>query len=87
MKAIARSPPTNDTAYEIARKVQEYLGADVQLVWVVYPEQCMVEIYRADGSIALLKEKDDLTGEDVVPGFRVPVRDIFPSSEMLGPTA
>ena len=77
----------NDEFYEIDQKVQEYLNAGVRLVWVVNPQQHIVHVYRADGSTALWKEKDDLSGEDVVPGFRVPVRDIFPSLEMLGSTS
>ncbi len=77
----------NEEVYELDQKVQEYLNAGVRLVWVVNPDVRTVHVYRADGTTALLKEKDELDGEDVVPGFRVPVRGIFPSPEMLGSTS
>ena len=35
-------------------------------------------VYRADGSVGRLREDDDLSGEDVIPGFRCPVREILP---------
>lgn len=77
----------NEEVYDLDQKVQEYLNAGVRLVWVINPQQHTVHVYRADGSTAFLREKGELDGEDVVPGFRVPVRDIFPSPEMLGSTS
>jgi len=69
----------NDLAYEIDEKVQEYLDAGVQLVWVVNPALHTVRIHRADGTITGLHESDDLSGENVVPGFRCSVATFFPS--------
>lgn len=68
----------NDVAYELERKIQEYLSAGVQLIWIVYPEQRTVRIHRGDGTIGWLTETGVLDGEDVIPGFRVPVRELFP---------
>ena len=68
----------NDLAYEIDRKVFEYLKAGVRLVWVINPALRSARIYRADGSISGLTEDDELDGEDVLPGFRRLLRDIFP---------
>jgi hypothetical protein len=41
--------------------------------------------YRSDGSVSRLRESDELSGEDVIPGFRCPVRDIFPPSQRATP--
>jgi Uma2 family endonuclease len=60
----------NELAYEVERKVQEYLDAGVLLVWVVYPETRMVFVHRQNGSVQKLRENEELTGEDVIPGFR-----------------
>jgi Uma2 family endonuclease len=68
----------NDLFEEVLAKVQEYLGAGVRLVWVISPATRTALIYRADGTIAGVREGGDLDGEDVVPGFRCPVRDVFP---------
>ena len=38
-------------------------------------------VYRADGSGSRLNEGDELSGEDVIPGFRCPVREILPRRE------
>jgi Uma2 family endonuclease len=65
----------NDTAYEIDEKVREFLDAGVQLIWVVNPEQRTVAIHRASGPGAILREHDEVSGEDVVPGFRCRVGD------------
>jgi Uma2 family endonuclease len=68
----------NDLAKDVEKKVEEDLGAGVRLVWVVDPDTRTVRIDRADGSAARLRQGDELSGEDVVPGFRCPVRDLFP---------
>ena len=60
----------NDLYYEVEDKVAEYLGTGVRMVWVVNPPTHTVRIHRVDGSEALLHEADELSGEDVVPGFR-----------------
>jgi Uma2 family endonuclease len=71
----------NDLDYETDRKVEEYLRAGVRLVWVVNPETKTVLIYRADGSIDGLREPGELIGEDVLPGFRCRVGDLFVTPE------
>ncbi len=69
----------NDLAYEVEIKVVEYLGAGVRLVWVINPEMRTVHIHRGDGSVGWLREDDELSGEDVLPGFRVRVSSLFPT--------
>jgi Uma2 family endonuclease len=69
----------NDLAYEVDEKVNEYLDADVRLVWVINPKLRTVRIHRLDGTVAVLSEADELSGEDVVPGFRCRVGELFPT--------
>jgi Uma2 family endonuclease len=76
----------NDTAYEVDQKVKEYLDAGVRLVWVVNPEIRTVRVHRLDGTIAGLSEHDELSGEDVVPGFRCRVGELFPAPPAPGNT-
>ncbi len=68
----------NDRAEELDEKLADYLRADVPLVWVIYPESRSVMVYRRDGSISRLLEENELSGEDVVPGFRCKLSEIFP---------
>jgi len=67
----------NDTAYEVDAKVQLYLDAGARLVWVVNPQQQTVEVHRATGQGTILRQNDELTGEDVVVGFQCRVADLF----------
>jgi Uma2 family endonuclease len=66
-----------DKVYELDRRVAEYLRAGVRLVWVVNPKACTVRICRPDGSGTTLQAANELTGEDVLPGFRCRVADLF----------
>jgi Uma2 family endonuclease len=76
---VAEVISPNDLAYEVDEKVKEYLDAGVRLVWVINPEIHTVRIHRLDGTITGLSEHDELSGEDVVPGFRCRVGELFPT--------
>jgi Uma2 family endonuclease len=67
----------SDTFRELEEKVMEYLQAGVRLVWVISPVLHTVTVYRPDGTITALRDSDELTAGDVVPGFRCKVSDLF----------
>ena len=46
----------NDRQYDVDHKVAEYLEVGVKLVWVINPDTRVVVIYRADGTIAGVRE-------------------------------
>ncbi len=69
----------NDLWHELQAKVEEYLAAGVLLVWVIDPETRTMHVYRRDGTVSLLREGDEVSGEDVVPGFRCELTSIFPA--------
>jgi Uma2 family endonuclease len=73
----------SDVSYEVDRRVQDYLSAGVKLVWVVHPQSRSVHVYRPGGQGVILSERDELDGEEVLPGFRLPVREIFRPLEQL----
>ena len=73
--AVEVLSPSN-MAGEIARKLAIYLAAGVGLVWVVDPASRSVAVYTPTSS-AVLGEGDTLDGGDVLPGFAIPVADIF----------
>lgn len=66
-----------DTFSEVVEKVQEWLDAGAMMVWVVDPKRHSVTVYGAPSDIRVLSENDELSGEEVVPGFRCAVREIF----------
>jgi Uma2 family endonuclease len=67
----------NDTGPEVAKKVQDYLKAGVRVVWVSDPGKRTVTIYRPGQKAKVLHESDSLTIPDIIPGFELPVRDVF----------
>ena len=54
-----------------------YRNAGVTLVWWVQPDDRTVTVYRHGILVATLGENDTLDGEDVLPGFVLPVRELF----------
>lgn len=77
----------NDLVYEVADKVRDYLDAGVRLVWVINPESRTAEIHRGQGQGVILHENDELDGEDVLPGFRCRLGDLFQPPPGVAPTA
>jgi len=67
----------NDLAYEVEQKVEDYLQVGVRLIWVVFPNTCRVMVYRPDGKVARLIATDELSGEDVIPGFTCRLDEVF----------
>jgi len=67
----------DDRASEVLDKVRDWLQAGCQAVWIVDPAKRTIAIYRSSNQIAVLNEADVLSGEDVLPGFGIPVAEIF----------
>ena len=72
---------------EKERTRHDYQKVAVPLVWVVNLKSRTVMVYRRDGSVSRLRETDELSGEDVIPGFLCPVRDLFPPRKAPAPVA
>ena len=67
-----------NTVEEIDDKLTEYFENGSRLVWVIHPTQHYVLVYRsAQEPDRLLKEKDSLDGEEVIPGFSLAIADLF----------
>jgi Uma2 family endonuclease len=66
-----------NTRREMARKVSEYFASGCRLVWLVDPRTRTVAVYTSTAKPIMLTEKQVLTGGDVLPGFRLPLRKLF----------
>ena len=63
---------------EMAAKARWWLSAGVRLVWIVLPEARTVEVWR-DGKLArIITPEEELSGEEVLPGFVYPITHLFP---------
>lgn len=68
---------------DIFKKACEYLQAGTKLVWAVYTDEQVVHVIRLneDGGLTTIPCGLDsvLDGGEVLPGFQLPVREIFPA--------
>lgn len=69
----------DDSAEEVDNKILDYLEAGTRLLWIVKPRSKTITVYRSLTDIRVLTVSDTLEGYDVLPGFTVPVREIFGS--------
>ena len=67
----------DDLYIEVMGHVIDWLEASARMVVVVNPRKRTVTGYRSLTEITILTEQDTLQGGDVVPGWSLPVRDIF----------
>ncbi len=68
----------DDTHSAMREKAAYYLENGVSMVWLVYPEKKIVEIYQPDADIQILTAGDMVSGAPLLPSFTLPVADIFP---------
>jgi Uma2 family endonuclease len=67
----------DDRAGEVLAKVQDWLDAGCLAVWVADPRTRTVTVYRSRSQIVVLGESETLSGGDLLPGFSLPVSELF----------
>jgi Uma2 family endonuclease len=67
----------SDRPREVMDKVGEYLGAGVRLAWVIDPAEERAVAYRSVTGAREIPPDGSLDGEDLLPGFRFPLRELF----------
>jgi Uma2 family endonuclease len=67
----------NDTVDEINEKIDTYLEAGVALVWIIDPHHRTVLVHAPGAEPQLFNATQELAGDPHLPGFRVPVAQIF----------
>lgn len=77
-------PCAGNSPGEMARKRREYFQAGVRLVWMVDPEARTVMVYTAPDQSVRLDESQTLDGGAVLPGFALPLRDLFAELDRQG---
>jgi Uma2 family endonuclease len=75
----------NEAYEEVDEKVRDYFDAGVPLIWVITPKTRSVLVYHADGTARRFGPEDELTGDPIIPGFRVRVADLFPPPALPTP--
>jgi Uma2 family endonuclease len=68
--------PSN-TVREIDRKLQEVFDAGCKLVWIIDPEDRTARVHTSPKRFKLLDKHGVLNGGKVLPGFKLPLADVF----------
>jgi Uma2 family endonuclease len=68
-----------DRVGKIREKLRDYFSAGVLVVWVVDPGLRRVVVYRSPTEMTVLDERQVLTDEELLPGFGVPISELFSS--------
>jgi Uma2 family endonuclease len=74
----------SNTQQEMERKLKDYFFSGVRLVWYVDNKKRTAEVYTSPDQGVVLTEGQALDGGDVLPGFRLPLRQLF--AQLAPPT-
>jgi len=74
----------SNTRGEMAVKRQDYFTAGVELVWEIDPDGRTVAVYTSVMDVTSLTETDTLDGGSVLPGFTLPLWDLFAELDRHG---
>jgi Uma2 family endonuclease len=66
-----------DRSARLQEKLPDYFSSGARLIWVLDPAEKTVLVYRTPEPDRLLRVTDTLDGEDVLPGFRLPLAELF----------
>lgn len=67
----------SDRYTDVETKVVDWLESGSRMVIVINPRQRRVTVYHSRTHITMLAEEDTLDGGQVVPGWRLPVKEVF----------
>ena len=67
----------NDLYEKVNAKIAEYFAGGVRQVWLISPEHRTVTTYYSLTRTEILSETDELISEEVVPGFRCRISELF----------
>ena len=77
---VIESLGKDDLADYTMDKVHQYLASGVSLVWLIFPRLRQLYAYTTpDAAPRLFNKTDTLDGGTVLPGFSVPMADLFPA--------
>lgn len=82
---VAEIWSTSNTPGEMQLKRDDYFAAGVRIIWEIYPEARSLHVYQRDANDATVLSADDmLDGSPVLPGFRVPLQELFAELDRQG---
>ena len=67
----------NNTRAEIDERLRDFFSSGARVAWIINPDAECVEVCHAPDKRRLLGTGADLEGEQLLPGFRYPIADLF----------
>jgi Uma2 family endonuclease len=67
----------NDKLNPVQEKVTEYFKAGVKVVWLILPEEKLIEIYTSRRNVQICIEDDVCSAAPVLPYFEIKVSELF----------
>ena len=71
----------SNTAAEIERKIGEYFTAGVKSVWTIEPKKKSARVYSSPTAYKLIDETGTLDGGKILPGFKLPLKQLFAAGQ------
>ncbi len=66
-----------DTVPRLMHKVRQYFRYGTHTVWILYPAKIQIQVLESSGNDRLLSADDLLESPDLLPGFSIPVKEVF----------
>lgn len=67
----------SDSATAVRNRAQMLLDAGTVVVWILDPDAKTVAVYRSGQQVVTLGARDQLTDDDVLPGFSCRIAELF----------
>ena len=67
----------NDSLKGMREKANYYISHGARLVWLILPHKRVVEVHEPEEDVQLYLDGDVLDGSNVLPGFTLPVSELF----------
>ena len=74
---VAEVRSQTDKLPDLLEKMQEYTDNGARLGWLIDPLDKRVYVYRSGQSPEILDDPAELKGDPVLPGFVLPVRELW----------
>jgi Uma2 family endonuclease len=68
---------SSDTLKSLQEKMREYIDNGARLGWLIDPKNRTVEVYRAGVEVEVLSNPNELSGEEILPGFVLNLRRVW----------
>jgi len=68
----------HELAHVMFSKLEQYFRAGISAVWMILPHIERVYCFDSPTAVRILTRDNELTGDPVIPGFRLPVAVLFP---------